>query len=146
VINLPHSSSIEALAGASAWWSASEVDMPSLNPSTRAPWFVAAFVTGAATWIVPCAIGGVREAWDWSIGGFVLLNAISGFALGVASRRVVVIAAGISVAHVVCGFIGTGSATLIFPGSLAIAVLSFVPTAVGAAIGRRCVKTNGSTE
>lgn len=104
--------------------------MPVANPSTRAPWFATAVVVGAATWTVPCAIGGVREAWDWSVGGFVLLNAIAGFALGAASRRVLVIAVGIAVAHVVCGFISTGSGAVIFPGSLAIAVLSFVPAAI----------------
>jgi len=116
------------------------------NPSTRATWFAAAVVVGSATWIVPCAIGGVREAWDWSVGGFVLLNAIAGFALGAVSARVVAIGLGVAVAHFVCGFISTGSAAVIFPGSLAIAALSFAPAAIGAAIGRRCVRTSGEVD
>jgi hypothetical protein len=115
--------------------------MPTVNPSTRFPWFVAALGVGAATWIVPCAIGGVREAWDWSAGGFLLLNVLAGVALGAASGRVLVIAVGIAVAHVACGVVSTGTGAAIFPGSLVIAVLSFAPAAIGAAVGRRCVKT-----
>jgi len=114
--------------------------------SSQSPWFVAAVVTGGATWIIPCAIGDVREAWDWSIGGFVLLNAIAGFALGVASLRVLAIAAGIAVAHVSCGLISSRSGAAIFPDSLVIAVLSFAPAAVGAAVGRRCVRASDNVE
>ena len=50
--------------------------MPVTNPSTRAPWFAAAVIVGIATWCIPCAIGGVREAWDWSVGAFVLLKLV----------------------------------------------------------------------
>ena len=120
--------------------------MPVANPSTRATWFAAATVVGAATWIVPCAIGGVREAWDWSFGGFVLLNAIAGFALGAVSRRVLVIGLGVAVAHFVCGLISSPSTAAICPGPVVIAVLSFLPAAIGAAIGRWCVRTGGDVD